>query len=235
MSKKQAVIEVLRRSRPDIKNVLDVDLNSAGVFAFDFSEANKELGQIDLMNTVEFNEFVFRRMRDRGASVAVGRYDENRMIYRRSELFSGDSEPRTVHLGIDLFAREGTPVHAPLPGSIHSFRNNDAFGDYGPTIILEHAIQGVTFYTLYGHLSLDSILHLEVGTKVSAGEEIARIGDESINGGWPPHLHFQIITDLGGREGDFPGVASRETRNRFLEICPDPNLILGIQALESDR
>ena len=47
-------------------------------------------------------------------------------------------EWRTIHLGMDLFIQEGSPVFAPLDGIVHSFANNNRKHDYGPTIILEH-------------------------------------------------------------------------------------------------
>lgn len=67
-----------------------------------------------------------------------------------------------------------------------------------------------------------------VGKPVAAGEQIATIGSMDENGGWPPHLHFQIILDMLGKEGDFIGVAPASQRAIWTSICPDPNLILGI-------
>ncbi len=42
-------------------------------------------------------------------------------------------ESRTVHLGVDLFARPGTAVYAPLDGIVVSVANNNDPLDYGPT------------------------------------------------------------------------------------------------------
>jgi 4-aminobutyrate aminotransferase-like enzyme len=81
---------------------------------------------------------------------------------------------------------------------------------------------------LYGHLSRSSLSGLEVGKKVKKGEQIATVGDSSENGGWPPHLHFQLTADMLGLSGGFPGVAPPSKRNVWLSICPDPNLILQI-------
>ena len=75
------------------------------------------------------------------AGVAFGGYNEVRKLYKRSELFAGgrdEDSHRNIHLGLDLWAPAGTSVMAVLEGRVHSFRNNAAFGDYGPTIILEH-------------------------------------------------------------------------------------------------
>src|SRR5690606_28539933 len=137
-----------------------------------------------------------------GAKMGAGGYAENRIIYT-SKVFTGNEEPRSLHLGIDVWAPAGTPVMAPLPGRVHSFANNTAYRDYGPTIILEHDLQGQKFYTLYGHLSAASLSGLQKGKFLAAGTEFAAIGAEHENVEWPPHLHFQLITDLLGKEGDF--------------------------------
>jgi hypothetical protein len=59
------------------------------------------------------------------------------------------------------------------------------------------------------------------------------VGEHHENGGWPPHLHFQIITELLGNRGDFPGVAAPSERSRWLELSPDPNLILQVPGLRT--
>ncbi|MCL4832746.1 MAG: aminotransferase class III-fold pyridoxal phosphate-dependent enzyme [Caldilineaceae bacterium] len=141
----------------------------------------------------------------------------------------GGGERRTIHLGIDLFAPTGTPVHAPLAGTVHSFADNAGVQDYGPVIVLSHASgDGETFYTLYGHLSRESLDGLEIGQTVAAGAPFATLGSAEVNGGWPPHLHFQIVTDLLGLDTDFPGVGTASQREVWKAFCPDPNLILGI-------
>jgi 4-aminobutyrate aminotransferase-like enzyme len=48
------------------------------------------------------------------------------------------------------------------------------------------------------------------------------------NGGWPPHLHLQIILDLLDRGAQFPGVARASERAVWMSLSPDPNLLLGI-------
>jgi len=226
----QKIIEVLKNNEKDLFPVIDIDYHQDNIFIFDLTENNEELMKVDLSNIEEFNDYIFGTMVKNGSKVAIGRYNENRIVYA-SDMFKAAESPRTIHLGIDLWAKAGTSVFAPLEGKIHSFKNNTVNGDYGPAIILEHQIENVTFYTLYGHLSTDSIENLHEGQYVSGGQEIARIGNYRTNGNWPPHLHFQIITDMQGEKGDFCGVASLEDRESLLEICPDPNLILNIDAL----
>ena len=55
------------------------------------------------------------------------------------------------------------------------------------------------FWTLHGHLDPESIAHWAPGDVVAAGDPIARLGAEAVNGGWPPHLHLQLFTALPGR------------------------------------
>lgn len=164
-----------------------------------------------------------------GAPLRIGGYDEDRGIYD-SEVFAGDGgERRTVHLGIDIFAPEDTPVHAPIHGRVHSFQDNDNLKDYGPTLILEHMpAPDLVFWTLYGHLNRDSLEDLYVGKAFAQGDVIAALGSREVNGGWAPHLHFQIILDIGDHIGDFPGVFTKTTREAAKLICPDPRPLLGL-------
>ena len=126
---------------------------------------------------------------------------------------------------------EGTEIRAPLSGRVYSLADTAGLGDYGPTVILEHRIADLVFYTLYGHLARPIIDELGIGSTLAAGHRIGDVGDLNENGGWPPHLHFQIVTEDPGDAGDYPGVAAPSEREHYLELCPDPNLILGIPGL----
>ncbi|WP_236705069.1 peptidoglycan DD-metalloendopeptidase family protein [Hymenobacter sp. AT01-02] len=138
---------------------------------------------------------------------------------------------RSLHLGVDVWLRAGTPVLAPLDAVVHSVQDNDNFGDYGPTVILQHRLEDATFYTLYGHLSRRETLLLRPGMTVAKGETFTEVGPAPENGDWPPHLHFQVIADMLGLAGDFPGVALPEEQEKWAALCPDPNLILQSQWL----
>ena len=183
---------------------------------------------VDLANTAIFNEYVFCKINEANAVCAIGGYLENRYIYRRSEHFQQTDEPRSIHLGVDIWAKAGTPVYAPMKAKVHSFANNDNFGDYGPTIILEHDLAGNTFYTLYGHLNLECLEDLYESKNIEEGEKIAEFGNFPINGNWPPHLHFQVMTDMLGKKGDFPGVCEPSKKDYYAEICLNANWMLGV-------
>ncbi len=187
--------------------------------------------EIDPADVKALSDWVERRIRAAGARFGVGRYGEDRSIYRHSVLFGGD-EPRSVHLGVDLFAPAGTEVRAPLDGTILGAADNRGVGDYGPTVILSHRLGDIPFHTLYGHLSRPDVEHLERGQKLAAGDVVGHMGAPDENGGWPPHVHFQIIAVELDPVADYPGVARPGDHERFLELCPDPNLILGLPELE---
>lgn len=213
-------------------SVVPFDLNDPKVYIFDFSDSNKELKDIDFSDLQKFTDYCFNKLKENNTQVGVGGYGEIRSIYKKSEIFRAGNEYRSVHLGIDITAAAGIEVFAPLNGRVHSFQNNSSFGDYGPTIILTHKPDGEIFYTLYGHLSLNSLDGLFEGKEIQKGQKIAELGDSKENIGWPPHLHFQLITDMLGKKGDFPGVCLPSEKEYYLNICPDPNLILKIAKLE---
>jgi murein DD-endopeptidase MepM/ murein hydrolase activator NlpD len=196
----------------------------------DFSESNPDLLKRDLSETVVFADYVFREMLGDSNYAGMGGYGENRVIYGNLTHFAKQQEdPRCIHLGMDIWTPAGESVFAPLNGKVHSFAFNDHPGDYGPTIILEHEIDNVKFYTLYGHLSLVSMNDLHEGKTFLAGEKIAETGNYPENGDWPPHLHFQVIADIKDYKGDYPGVCSFKDKAYFLSVCPDPDLILRIE------
>jgi murein DD-endopeptidase MepM/ murein hydrolase activator NlpD len=160
----------------------------------------------------------------------LGGYVETRNLYQRSSVFkNSDTEERNIHIGLDLWINEQAPIHAVLDGKIHSFQNNTALGDYGPTIILEHQIDNFKFHTLYGHLSEASLVGKKVGDFIQKGTQIATLGLPPINGDYAPHLHFQIIIDMEGKFVDYPGVCSEKKLSFYKENCPDPNWLLKIR------
>ncbi len=229
MTSNQNLIETLNAHQ--FVSVVPFDLHGPDVYVFDFSDSNEELKEQDFSDLQKFIDFSFEKLKENNAEVGVGGYAESRSIYKRSEVFKSGEEYRSVHLGIDITAEAGTEIFAPLNGKVHSFQNNSSFGDYGPTIILEHNLNGEVFYTLYGHLSLNSLNGLFEGKEIKKGQKIAEFGDPAVNVGWPPHLHFQLITDMLDKKGDFPGVCTPSEKEYYLNICPDPNLILKIEKL----
>lgn len=210
-------------------SVLNASIPESKFIHLDLSETNDELKTVDVSSSEKLGIYVNNRIKTNNAQVAFGGYLEKRNLYRRSNHFNNKKDQeRNIHLGVDLWCEAETPVYTPLDSTLHSFKNNLNYGDYGPTILLKHHILGIEFYTLYGHLSINSLNNLEVGKVFKKGDKFATLGDASINGDYPPHLHFQIIKDIQNFKGDYPGVCSKTDLEFYKNNCPDPNLLLKL-------
>ncbi len=217
-------------------DVMGTSIHSGNAEMVDLSVATSSDSQLSDKNAMQqYEDRLFQRLHSRGKQFAIGRYDEPRFCYLGDQFKTDDAaNARTIHIGLDVFAPASSPVYCPLAGVVHSFQDNDLPFDYGPTIILEHHVSGLAepFFTLYGHLSRQSLTNLSIGQRIESGEAFATLGSIDENGMWPAHLHFQIIQKMLGRVGDFPGVADPDQRELWRELCPDPNLILKMdQAL----
>ena len=211
--------------------VIDAGFSLEQYEHIDLSVNNDQLSQKELNWSEAFQEYLDEYLEKKEKKVAYGGYNELRDLYRRSDLFSAAEKEalvRNIHLGVDIWVPKGTSVTAVLPGKVHSLQDNKNFGDYGPTIILEHYFDNNRFFSLYGHLSRSLLKELSVGDEVRQGQKIAELGGPSENGNYAAHLHFQIILDMQGRAGDYPGVASKREIQNYLQNCPDPNLLLKI-------
>ncbi|MGZ5424397.1 MAG: aminotransferase class III-fold pyridoxal phosphate-dependent enzyme [Candidatus Aminicenantales bacterium] len=230
-----AVVRWLERSAASFARVLEHDLRADPVAVLDLSVGSAMLGaDPSNLETPRLSETISKAMKDTGAAVGIGRYDEARPIYATAAFGAGASPlaaRRSVHLGIDLSVPPGSAVRAPLDGTVHVVARNDAPKDYGPLVILRHVIpSGEEFYTLYGHLDPSSVASLSPGQKIRAGAAFASVGAPPANGDWWPHVHIQLILDLLGLDRDFPGVAPAGRRSLWTGLSPDPNLILGVPA-----
>jgi murein DD-endopeptidase MepM/ murein hydrolase activator NlpD len=209
--------------------VIDNSIPYSQYTPIDLSNSNSELLKIDLRNPDEFEKFIENHLQNNHAKVAFGGYNELRNLYKINTLFNDNlADERNIHIGMDLWIKAGTPVLAALDGTVYGFDFNAGSGNYGPTIILKHQLGNETFYTLYGHLSMESIDNMHIGTFFKKGQKLASLGNSSVNGGYSPHLHFQIIKNIGNNLSDYPGVCSKKELDYYLENCPNPNLLLRI-------
>jgi peptidoglycan LD-endopeptidase LytH len=230
--------KILTAERADFSPVVPFNPATDRIVSLDLSKNNTELTEETYSNTALFSTYIDAKRSANAARYLVGGYNELRDMYKRSRLFSFETnldkaemakaEPRRLHLGIDIWGEAGTPVSAPLGGMIHSLAYNENFGDYGATIILQHQIDMVVFYTLYGHLSLKDLTAAREGQFITRGQRFAHIGTPAENGQWPPHLHFQIIQDMGNMQGDYPGVCKYSEKEKYLANCPDADLVLNM-------
>jgi 4-aminobutyrate aminotransferase-like enzyme/Ser/Thr protein kinase RdoA (MazF antagonist) len=223
----------LAKNAKSATNVIPQNLQGDSVQVLDLSVGSSLL-PTDLVELSEpaLTQKLHAFLANSKATVGIGRYDEPRALYS-SSLFGDPTRPtderRTVHLGIDLFVDPGTPVFTPFDANVHALANNKAALDYGPVVILRHEPEpGIEFFTLYGHLSSVASAPLKIGQKIGKGTAFAQVGKTNENGGWTPHLHFQIILDLLDFGTDFPGVAFATQRSTWTALSPDPNLILNI-------
>lgn len=222
------IIKIL--SEIESAKVISATIDYADYVPLDLSVTNINLSNQKLETAKDYEHYIQEYLDNHRAKIAFGGYREHRNLYQRSTVFKNqDSDERNIHIGLDLWINESAPIYAALDGTIHSFQNNDSLGDYGPTLILKHQIENVTFHTLYGHLSLNSLEDKKIGAFVKKGEQIANLGLPPINGDYAPHLHFQIIIDMENKVGDYPGVCSSKKLAFYLTNCPDPNLLLKIK------
>ena len=114
----------------------------------------------------------------------------------KGESFSSNSgfgeRHNTNHAGIDLKANSGTPVLAALPGKI--VKSDDSSPSYGGLIVIEHDVDGETYYTKYAHLQSR---YKNVNNTVQAGEKIGKSGggpnDPYKGNSRGAHLHFELL------------------------------------------
>jgi murein DD-endopeptidase MepM/ murein hydrolase activator NlpD len=221
----------------DFYPILPFDESKDKIVGVNLSKSNPEFTEEIYGDEQKFEAYINNKRTSAGAKYLNGGYKEQRQMYRRSNLFDKnitepdilDYEPRSLHLGTDIWGKEDTKIFAPIGGMVHSFAYNNNFGDYGATIILQHQLHSVNFYVLYGHLALKNIEGLRKGKFIIRGEQFANFGSYEENGNWPPHLHLQLIVDMGMYEGDYPGVCKMSEAEKYLKNSPDPDALLRMQ------
>jgi 4-aminobutyrate aminotransferase-like enzyme len=163
--------------------------------------------------------------------IGIGRYAEDRGIYDHPEEVR-DDKARKIHHAIDIFLAPGTNVLCPFPGTVEDFGNDAERHGFDGIVILRHETDdGVPFWTFYGHLAPSGLAILQRGQRVAPGAVIGRLAAETENGDWPPHLHFQLMTHLMGWKAiEVNGLSRSDQWELWREICPNPNIVLGIGA-----
>lgn len=230
MNATEKLAACLNHNQVAVGKVVDFDPVKDRLYRLDLTAANTALSPGLVADTAAFSNWISKTLSGNHCSYGIGGYMEHRTIYTRSSLFDSGDEPRRLHLGVDIWGAAGIPIYTPLPGTLHSFADNDNFGDYGPTIILQHHLDNFKFYSLYGHLSRQSLDGLSAGQTFTTGQQIATLGAANENGNWPPHLHFQLMLDIGEAKGDYPGVGKFSEMETYLKNIPDPELLLKFDA-----
>jgi murein DD-endopeptidase MepM/ murein hydrolase activator NlpD len=101
-------------------------------------------------------------------------------VYGSQRYFNG--EPRRPHFGLDIANKTGSPVYAPISGTV-VFAEPDLYYS-GGTLIIDHG-HGIT--STYIHLSK---LDVKVGDKIEQGNKVAEIGATGRVTG--PHLDWRF-------------------------------------------
>ncbi|KPD14403.1 aminotransferase class III-fold pyridoxal phosphate-dependent enzyme [Phaeobacter sp. 11ANDIMAR09] len=219
----------LEAERGNFAPLMGVDLKDAPMGSL--SVENSTWPQNPFHMPLEEAARVGEEFEDQGR-IWLGYYHEPRLIYAEPAFRKGPfkaSNRRTVHLAVDAFAPDFTPMYAPLDGEVFVVENRNGHLDYGGVIILRHETPaGDPFYTLYGHLDPECCDRLSPGDMIAKGEEFCRLGDASMNGGWAPHVHFQLALTTEGIEADWPGVGDPDEMYMWRAICPNPAALLNL-------
>ncbi|MCP4488596.1 MAG: aminotransferase class III-fold pyridoxal phosphate-dependent enzyme [Gammaproteobacteria bacterium] len=223
-----SITQWLRAQQKSFQCVIDIDLKNAPLLWLDLGVASPYF--MHPGDPAKMTLSLHRALEDMACLAGVGGYGEYRLLYNDDAFVDADGHQRNMHLGIDIFMPAGSAIYAPMSATVFAVANHARDYDYGGCVILRHRIpqSDLEFYTLYGHLAPGSLAPLKAGDTINAGQQIAVLGDVNENGGWPPHLHFQIMLDLLGETDTFVGAGSPVYRDVWLSLCPDPNLMLGI-------
>ena len=208
------------------------------VHLLDLSPTSTWIGSRNDFNNLDLFQFKIEQLQKENPSkVIAGGYCEPRPLYTASSYDkegNNGPESRTIHLGIDFWLPEETPIHALFDGTVVTAVNDAGYKEYGGLIILKHSFENVEFFTLYGHLSLKTIKAISEGTQLKKGDCIGYLGNEKENGIWAPHLHFQIMLSMLDYKIDFPGVTYFNQLSIWKGICPDPNLLFKVENLKTN-
>ncbi|WP_439132080.1 peptidoglycan DD-metalloendopeptidase family protein [Polaribacter sp.] len=209
------------------------EINKTEAYHIDLSIKNTTVKTEAEFNNPHFFSKQLRKIQKKNPSkIITGGYLEKRALYT-SDIYNAknSSEKRNIHLGVDFWLPESTPVHALFQGEVVCALHQKDYKGYGGFIILKHQLDAIEFYTLYGHLSEKSTLEHHIGDTVKKGTKIGILGNYEENGKWVPHLHFQIMLSLLDYKNDFPGVALEGEIEFWKAICPNPNLLFKSAAL----
>lgn len=214
-------------------------INNDEAFLLDLSVSSKWVGHQEDFNDLELFQLKINQLQKKIPNkVIAGGYLEPRPLYTSTEydtIGNNGRESRSIHLGVDYWLPEYTAVHALFDGEVVIAVDNSKYKEYGGLLVLKHDIDNLTFYTLYGHLTVASATQYQLGDYVKKGNKIAELGNTIENGSWVPHLHFQIMLSLFNYTDDYPGVTYLSEVEIWKSICPNPNLLFKLEALQHQK
>ncbi|MGB2737507.1 MAG: aminotransferase [Candidatus Nanopelagicales bacterium] len=146
-----------------------------------------------------------------GDEVAVIEYGEAHLL--RASVNSA-SEPATIHLGLDVVVPAGSPVCAPVSGTLTKASGQSVRLATSDNVDI-----------LIGGLAGESLgVDVEVGVEIPAGTQIGEVAAVAAGSPLPPHIHLQLVNrDVDGA----PTHARASLASAWSTICPDPSFVLG--------
>jgi 4-aminobutyrate aminotransferase-like enzyme/Ser/Thr protein kinase RdoA (MazF antagonist) len=228
----RAVTAWIDRHKDELAAVTDVAPRLQNKAVVPFGNSGDPIAAASAAGKPEIAEKLWQeRAAAEHVTLGLGPWGEDRPVYTadafRSRLAEGMR--RSLHLGLDLFAPAGSNLHAPLAGRVLDLYVSAIPQDYGHVVLLEHEPEaGITFYSLWGHLSAATVKALKVGDIVPAGGIFGQTGKPAENGGWQPHVHIQLLTYRPAGAGDVIGAGEPGYRSVWAELFPDPAAFAGI-------
>jgi 4-aminobutyrate aminotransferase-like enzyme/Ser/Thr protein kinase RdoA (MazF antagonist) len=212
--------------------------NRTEIHHLDLSVASSFVGHQKEFNNLDLFQFKIEQLQKEVPNkILSGGYLEPRNLYTSAEydtLGNYGKQSRTIHIGVDFWLPENTPVHALFDGEVMIVENDAGDKEYGGFIVLKHQQKDWCFYTLYGHNTPESVLKHNLGDVIKKGEQVAVLANYPENGNWAPHLHFQVMLSLLDYKNDFPGVAYFNQIEVWKSMCPNPNLLFKVEGFKEN-
>jgi len=206
------------------------------VHHIDMSVSSKWIGHQQDFNNLDVLQFKIDQLqKEVPTKIIAGGYLEPRALYTSTAydtIGNRGRESRSIHLGIDYWLPEYTPIYALFDGEVVIAVNDAGEKEYGGLVVLKHQTEEFVFYTLYGHNTVESATKNKVGDYIKRGEKVAELANYPENGNWAPHLHFQVLLSLFDYKTDYPGVAYLSQIDVWKSVCPNPNLLFKSDALK---
>lgn len=221
----KAVVSWIASNRNRLHPVLDKEPALLSKAKVPFGDPLHPIAKASAAREPEKAERLWREIAtEEGIELGIGPWGEERPVYSSDafrSVFSPDQR-RSVHLGLDLFVPAGSNVRAPLDGTVVDLLETDLPLDYGHAVVLRHAAEGLVFYSLWGHLSAQTVRARRIGEHLQTGDIIGQIGAPHENGNWQPHVHIQLITYEPACAADVIGAGEASYRGVWEDLFPDP-------------
>jgi 4-aminobutyrate aminotransferase-like enzyme/Ser/Thr protein kinase RdoA (MazF antagonist) len=227
----RAVVAWIAKNRDGLRPVLDHPPALLSKAVVPFGDPLHPIARASAAGQPEQAERLWRSIADKDSvELGIGPWGEDRPVYSSDAFRSvlAADRRRSLHLGLDLFARAGSNVRTPLDGTVVDLFETDLSLDYGHAVLLKHAPCGLTFYSLWGHLSAQTVRDRKVGERLKAGDVIGQLGGMHENGNWQPHVHIQLITYEPKQAADVIGAGEAGYGAVWRDLFPDPMHFAGL-------